>query len=195
MNTVARYVQMTRRRLLMTTAVAGVLAGCKGSGGAVAPYVAAIKAVGTEALTVIPELAAAGIALPPQVSDYLTAINRAAGAVGSAATVTEGQSVLVQIEGYVNALAPVLLPLLAAAVPGAGATLGLIVAALPAVEALVNVAVTELTPLAKQLAQYAPTMVTPTGQPVPGAPRATGTVDPNYALAVLIGRVELRNLR
>ena len=153
--------KISRRALLGATALipAAVLAGCS-NGVVVAQYVAAIRAVGQEAVNIVPELTAAGIKVPSQVAQYATDIVNVAGGIGSAATATQGASTLNTIEGYINALAPILVPILSAAVPGAGAAIGLIVAAIPAIEALINVAAAQiqgLTAQAQTLAKDAPT--------------------------------------
>ena len=89
-----------------------------------------------------------------QISTYITAIEQAVSAVGGSITQTQGQSVLDQIESAINAIAPLVLPFVSA-IPG-GSYIGLIVAALPALETAVGFLVSALTPAAVQVAQTAP---------------------------------------
>lgn len=150
---------MNRRQFLALTG-ATALAGCAGLTTSVPIYVAAIQAIGKEAVSIMPQLESAatalGIAIPANAPAIVNDIISVAGGVGNAATAAQGHDALTQIETYINTLAPLAVPIITAFAPSAGAALGLIVAALPAIEGLVDIIITELTPLAQSLAQDAP---------------------------------------
>lgn len=155
---------MNRRHFLALTGTTAALSGCALFNQNVPLYVAAIQAIGKEAVSIMPQLQSAATAvggsIPASVPGYITDLINVAGGVGNAATAAQGQDALTQVETYINTLAPLVVPIITAAFPAAGAAIGLIVAALPAIEALVNITVTELTPLAKSLAKDAPTPAT-----------------------------------
>jgi hypothetical protein len=100
---------------------------------------------------------------------YDNQIAAAANAITAANAAAQGQSTLTQIELYANALAPIVEPYVAmaanAAAPGSGIIVALVFAALPEIELLLNVTVSELTPIVKQIAAQAPA-------PLAAAPRA-----------------------
>lgn len=179
---------LNRRRFtqLLLSSTALSLVDC--SAAQVASWVAGEQAVGQEFVIVEPELAAAGFnaatPIPVTISGVTktttlagvgTLIQQLTTALGAASTASQGQSTLIEIETYINALTPIIWPIVSpfitAASPGAGFTIGLIVAALPALEAALNFAVdfggTILTSQAQQLAKLAP--------PVPAAAKF-GTV-------------------
>jgi hypothetical protein len=134
-----------------------------------ANWQAAIQSIGSDWAAVAPELSELGvnvsttINLPgggtTTVSGLTSLVQNATSAITSVSTETEGQSVLVKVEAYVNVLVPIIWPIvqpmITAANPGVGLTLGLIVADLPAIEGLLNFA-TQLTEDALQLAKLAP---------------------------------------
>ena len=143
---------MRRRDFLATLAAGTALAACAGQV-PVAQWVAGLQAVGQEFSLVAPQLQAAGLggSALAQAQSIIGQIIAAAGAISNASAAAQGQSTLLQIEGYINALAPLVAPF-AAGVPG----LGLIVAALPAIEALLNVT-SALVPATQQLVAAHPT--------------------------------------
>jgi hypothetical protein len=100
----------------------------------------------------MPQLTKAGLsgATVTTVSTAITAISAAGNDISAAATATQGQSTLIQIEGYVNAIAPDVLPFVSL-IPGGG-ILALVIAALPAIEAMLNFAVSLLSAEAKTIA-------------------------------------------
>lgn len=146
-----------------------------------AAWLAAIQDISQLFVTVEPELVGqgfdanspiqvtvAGVRTTTTVSGIAALVQRAVAGLGAAASASQGQSVLVTVETYINAMVPVIYPVLrpfiVAATPGGGFAIGLIVANLPAIEAALNFAVdiagnlaaTLLTPQAKQLAVLAP---------------------------------------
>lgn len=182
-------IDIDRRSLLLFAAASPILASCKQAD--VARWVAAEQAIGQEFIVVAPELARfgidanapvtvpsfkiGGVTVPPittTVSGVGTLVRDITSAVGVASTAAHGQSVLITVETYINALVPVIWPAVApfvtAANPGAGLTIGLIVAALPAIEGMLNFAIdfgqTLLSGEAQKLAALAP-------PPVPAAGR------------------------
>ncbi len=156
---------MNRRdfaRNLTLVAGAPLLFGCTQA--QTAEWVAAEQALGQEFTVVAPELAQFGInasgpvtipsfkigniTVPPvttTVQGVGSLASQLTAAVGAASTVAQGQTTLIKIETYTNALVPVIWPVLSpyvtAANPGVGLTLGLIVASLPALEGMLNFAV------------------------------------------------------
>ena len=159
-------IQSVSRRRLLTLAAGGslaaVLAGCGTTGGGTTTtttasnWVQAFQALAAEAQLIVPELTAVGLG-----GNTLTSVQAIVGdiesvlsGVSTAMTQTQGQSVLAQVEGYINNLAPLVLPFVSL-IPG-GSVIGLIVAALPAIEALVNFGISELSSVTAQLAASAP---------------------------------------
>ncbi len=162
---------ISRRDLFRGAAMVPVgiaLASCAG-GNQVPAWVAAIAAIGREAVLILPQLVAAGLpgAAASQAAAIIGSIQNVAQTISAASTAAQGQAALGQIEIYINAVAPIVADY-AGLVPG-GSILGLIVAALPAVELAVNVIVDLLTPQAKALAGTAPTAIpsTPTAAAAP----------------------------
>ena len=165
---------LTRRSLILTTAPAALaLAGCATSGGTttfnVSNFSAAIQAIAAEVGQIIPTIA--GVTSIPaatvsEIQSIVAEIQQVAAGVGQVSTATAGQSLLTTIEGYINDLAPIVLPLLSA-IPGIGSVasiLGIIVAALPAIEAMVGIVITDLTSTAQSLATAAPAVPTTSGK-------------------------------
>lgn len=161
------------RRFIITAAamlpIGYVVSGMSSCGGGVATqvplYVAAIEAVGQQALLALPQLIGAGLSgtAASSATTIINQISNVGKAISAAATATESQNSLIQIEGYINALAPIVASF-ASVIPG-GAIIGLIVAALPAIEFAVNLGVTLLSPQAQQLAATAPPVAAaPTGR-------------------------------
>lgn len=189
------------RRAFLAFAGAGIVAGCTQA--AVARWVAGEQAVAQEFAVVAPELAALGynVGTPISVDGVTVTIPSTAAdlanltsALGVASQVSQGQPILVKVEAYINAITPVIWPIVGpmvtAANPGVGLALGLIVASLPALEGLLNFAVdfgkTLLTPQAASLATLAP-------RSVGGAlGRVSGALPPDVALDELIRRASGR---
>lgn len=175
--------QIDRRALLALAASAPILAACPA--GQIPLYVSAIQSLGQDALLVMPQLTAAGLSgnAASTAANIVNGITAAAGIIGATSTQAQGATALTQIELYINALAPFAASF-AGLVPG-GSMIGLIVAALPAIEEAVNLVVTLITNEAKSLAATAP-------KPA-AAMRSTATVltgpallTPNQALAELL---------
>ena len=155
---------LSRRRLLALAAggsLAAVLAGCGTTGGTTttttaSSWVQAFQALAAEAQLIVPELTAVGLGgnTLTSVQSIVGDIESVLSGVSTAMTQSQGQSVLAQVEGYINNLAPLVLPFVSL-IPG-GSVIGLIVAALPAIEALVNFGISALTPVTAQLAASAP---------------------------------------
>lgn len=176
---------ITRRALLRTTAFtapAFALAACAGPGGVpvtvnvpVSSWANAIQGIGQYfTQQFLPSLTGAGAKIP---QSTLATIERIVGGIGGAAagvdaatTQSQGASTLQTIENYVNELAPVVGPFLAL-IPGAGPILSIALAALPAVEGLVNMGSTLLSPLAQQIAAT-PVATKPTAMAAPLSPAA-----------------------
>jgi hypothetical protein len=159
------------------------LAGCTIGGVPIPTWITGLRAIAKEVQLVLPQLQAVGLIGNAALNVGVIAdkIVAAIGAIGDAATLSQGQSVLTAVETYINALAPLVAPFVAL-VPG-GAIISLIVAALPELEVLLNLAVTVLTPPTKALMTSAP-------RPA-GAARGVVTVlTPNEALAELMRRAK-----
>jgi len=160
------------------------LAGCASTttSGAttVSTAVTAIQAFGQYlAQTFLPALTGSGVAIPASalttISKIISGIGGVANAIGTAASATAG-SALATIENYVNQLAPVIQPFLAM-IPGVGSIASIAFMALPAIEGLVNMASTLLSPLVQQIA----------AQPVTTVPTAAGVaLTPAQALQLLL---------
>ena len=142
--------------------------------------VTAIQAFGQYlAQTFLPSLTGSGVPISNNVlgtiSKIITGISGVANAVGTASSATTG-SVLATIEGYVNQLAPVVQPYLSM-IPGFGSIAAIAFMALPAIEGLVNMGATLLSPLVQQIA----------AAPVPAGPTAAGVaLTPQQALQLLL---------
>lgn len=164
-------ITIDRRRAIVLLGGTALVAGCVG--GADPTFqraVAALQAVAKEVVLVGPQFAAltdpsSGARLVPQstldqILGYDRQISAAAAAIQAAHDAAQGQDILIKVELYVNALAPIIEPFVAAAAnaaaPGTGLIVALVFAALPEIELLLNVAVSQLTPLVKQIAQKAP---------------------------------------
>lgn len=169
---------MNRRHILLSGVAVVALAGCTTAGPNPVPlWVAGIQAVAQEFTNDLPAIlqAAGASGSGASIQSIIDKIVAAASAISSASTQVQGQSVLQQIEGYVNSLAPLVAPF-AASVPG----LGIVIAALPAIELGLNVLTSFLSPQAKALgATVAPT-----------ARRgvAIGYLSPQEALVILLQR-------
>lgn len=150
--------QVTRRVFLTATAPGALmLAGCAGSStGSVSVWIAGLQAIETEVQALLPAIATATsvpAATLTEITTILQGISTALSTVGTASTTLTGQSVLAQVEGYINALAPLILPFISV-IPG-GQYISLIVAALPAIETALNF-ISNLTAQALSLATAAP---------------------------------------
>jgi hypothetical protein len=155
----------SRRSFLMLSAGAGALAvsGCgiltNNTGTTTTAWISAIQAIGAEAgqfVTQLSSVAGVPASVVSEAQTIIAEIQKAAAAVGSATTASVGQSVLQTIETYINDLAPLVLPFVSL-IPG-GSIIGLIVAALPAIEAMLNVAISNISSAAAQLAASAPAL-------------------------------------
>lgn len=139
-----------------------------------------IQALGTSAQTIFSDLVSAGMQVGSGVANtaqtILTQIQNAAAAITPTSTQAAGQSVLSQIEGYVNALAPIAAPFVSL-IPGAGGILAIAIAALPAIESGVNLIASLLTPAAKAL--------------VPTSSPTAAPLTPSAALTMLINKAQL----
>lgn len=194
---------ITRRNLLRVTALlpVGYAMGSCGTLPVVGAFVGPIEAIGQQitldapqfqsVIATVPAYAGQAASLVSKVTGIDTAIQAAAAAIGAASTQSEGQSTLITIETYMNALAPIVGPPLqaaaAAAFPGGGLVVGLVIAALPAIEPLVNMTVDQLTAEAKALVAYAQ-VPAPTAEHVRMAATLGGTADAHSALAELLRR-------
>jgi len=120
-------------------------------------WISGIQAIATEISQIVGMLSTAGVSpsVIAQVQSIVASIQAAAAAVGTAVTQTAGQSILTQIEGYINALVPILQPFLSL-IPGIGSIMGIIVIALPAIEAALNIIIGALSPAAIALGTLAP---------------------------------------
>jgi hypothetical protein len=168
---------LTRRALLRSTALVPVsvlVVSCAPAPSVtmtpnpVPQWLAALQAIGTIGLNAIPELKSAGLVGTgaAQATTIIQNVVSAASAISASSTATQGQSVLIQIEGDANALAPIIAPFLPL-IPGGG-VIGLIFAALPLIEAGVNLGVSLLSPKVTAMAAAVPTRVPMAGTgPVP----------------------------
>lgn len=150
---------LSRRMLLLSGAAAVTVAGCSTLSNwttITQQAVTALQAIAAEITQIIPQLVSAGLGgnTLTAVQNIVTEIQSVLSGVTTAITNGQGQSILIQVEDLINQLAPLVLPFLSA-IPG-GSIIGMIVAALPAIEALVGVAITALTNLAQSLASSAP---------------------------------------
>ncbi len=149
---------LSRRHLMLLAGGAAVapLVGCASVNSQVPSWVAALEAIATEAGSILPQLEAAGLsgADAAKAQQIVAEIQSALKVINIASSETQGQSALATVEGYINALAPLALPFVSL-IPG-GTVVGLIVAALPAIELALNFIVSLLTPQAKELAASAP---------------------------------------
>ena len=188
---------LTRRRLIAATPMIPIglaLADCAAlgtaAGTALAPAAAsAIEAIGQYFVNnVLSAIQGAGASISSStlgtITQIVNSIGQAAAGISTATTQTQGQSTLQTIEGYVNNLAPVVAPFLSL-IPGAGPILTIAFAALPAIEGLVNLGSSLLTPLVSQIA------AAPVPSPAPAAGRRLGAaapvrVSPNQALALVL---------
>ena len=159
-----------------------MLAGCATTNinGQVPIWVAAFQAILTEAASILPQLQAVGLTgnALSNASTIISEIKAALSAINAASTASQGMNVLQTVEIYINSLAPLVLPFVSL-IPG-GAVIGLIVAALPAIEAALNIVVTLLTPQAQTIAQSAPVL--------PASARYGGAVNSQAYLNLLIQR-------
>jgi hypothetical protein len=176
------------RRALVTTAlmlpIGYVVSGMSTCGGGtsvtsttISDALKGIQALGTEASAIYQQLVAGGMkvssATASTVQTILNGIQSAASSLTAANAATLGQSILAQVEGYINALAPLVAPF----VTGGGSTiLQIALMALPAIETGFNMLVSLLTPAAKAL--------------VPAPTPTAAAVTPAQALQQLIGLAE-----
>lgn len=137
--------------------------GCAGFSPAIVPqWVGIINAVGDQVVLDEPQLVMAGLSpnVGQQVLDYDKKIENLAATVGATSTAVQGKPVLIQMEAYFNAIAPIAEPILVAAAtaaigPAGGFAVSIAIAALPVVEFAINAGVSQLTAQAKALAAHA----------------------------------------
>lgn len=148
---------ITRRSLLITAAPGALaLAGCgTTTPSTTAAWVTELQAIGTMVTQILPQLVSVGLPASTQasVATIVGEIQQALAGVNAAMSQSQGASVLATIENYINDLAPLVLPFVSL-IPG-GSVIGLIVAALPAIEAAINI-VSSLTTQSVTLASTAP---------------------------------------
>lgn len=185
---------MNRRNLLVSVAALPFLqlslpSSCSQVQQQLPTWLAGLQAVATEAAQIVPELTAVGLngSALATVETAVSAIQKAVSALNAASTTLQGASVLVTIENYINVIAPVVVPFVAA-VPG-GATIALIVAALPAIEVAVNFGVSLLSPTALGLSTSAPAVPITTGT-VKSAVSGTPVASSQDYLNLLIQRAK-----
>ena len=164
---------LSRRTFLLASATVP-LAGCSTISGIIGnttssqQIVTALQAVATEITQVIPQLSQvpgfAGNTLTA-VQQVVAEIQQVLSGVSSAITQGQGQSILIQVENYINDLAPLVLPFVSL-IPG-GSIIGMVVAALPAIEAAAGVVASALSNLSKSIATSAP--------PLPASARLRAT--------------------
>lgn len=178
--------EMTRRALLLGTTA---LVGCSSINQAVPVWVAALQAVGEEFQLVMPQLQGAGLsgANAAVATTVIQNAEKALAVIDATSTQTQGQSTLITVEQYINALAPLVIPF-ASLIPG-GAAIGLIVAALPAIELAVNLGASLLSTQAQALAASAPKVASA----VYG--RASAPLTAQQALDILLAKHNLQHLR
>ncbi len=154
---------ISRRTLLLSGASsAALLVGCATTSGALpATVIAGFGAIAKTAGLVLPQLQATGLAggALNTVTTILGELQAAAAAITGASSLGAGQSTLTRVEGYVNALAPLVLPFVAL-IPG-GAVISLLVAALPELEIAINFASSLLSAQARQVAAAVPASAAP----------------------------------
>jgi len=165
---------LTRRSLLATAAPAALAIGLAGCGTTISgitntvttvgpTVIAALQALGTMFAQVVPQLAPFGLTGTSQSEalSIISTIESALSGVGSTLTLSQGQSILTVVENSLNTLAPIILAAIPAAalaaIPG-GSIIGLIVAALPAIEAGVNFLVSLIGQAASSLKTSAPAL-------------------------------------
>lgn len=167
--------KLSRRRALLMLAAAPLLVRCTEA--QQAAWVAAFQTISQLFITVEPELVGqgfnanspisftiSGVKTTTTVSGVAALVSKLAQTLSAASTVAEGQSALVTVETYINALVaviwPIVQPFVMAASPGGGFAIGLIIADLPALEAMLNFSAnfggTLLTAQAQQLKILAP---------------------------------------
>lgn len=120
-----------------------------------------VQALSAQAQAIYQQLVSAGMRVSSgtatTVQTILTQIQNAASALTPVSTAVQGQSVLQQVESYINTLIPIAAPFLPLIPGGAGGIISLIVAALPAIEAGFNMIVSFLTPATTAVAAPSPT--------------------------------------
>jgi hypothetical protein len=147
----------SRRRLLILGASVSALAltGCATIPGQIPAWLQGLQAILEEAPSIIPQLQNFGLSgsALATAQQVVADIEQVLNGIGNATTAAEGLSILQQVETYINTLAPIALAVIPASVLGpAGTVIGLVIAALPAIEAGVNMLVSALSPIAKQIA-------------------------------------------
>ena len=149
---------ITRRTLLSSVAPGAALiaAGCAGvsvSGQIPATVLAGIQAIGTEITQILPLISTAAnipASTVTEINSIVAQIQQATSVLSTASTASAGTSTLQTIETYINDLAPLVAPFLSL-IPGVGSVLGLIIAALPALEAAAGILISLLSPAASAI--------------------------------------------
>ena len=154
MNTLNRHDRRRFLKLITTgSASAALLAAvgaCSNTPTQPSVWIAGLQSILTMTSAILPQFVSAGLsgANLATAQQIVAEMQQALSTINATSTTVQGQSVLTQIEGYINALAPLLLPFVSL-IPG-GSYIGLIVAALPAIEAAINF-ISSLTQQAQQL--------------------------------------------
>ncbi|MDE2426324.1 MAG: hypothetical protein KGO96_10510 [Elusimicrobia bacterium] len=179
-----------RRAVLFTGAtgvLAAVLTACSGTTPSpTAPaWVSIAQSIAAGLGAAVPGLEGVGLSTTTggEITTAANSIARLLAQLPAVPTAAQGQSIVTTIENDINTFAPLITPF-AALIPG-GATIGLVVAALPALEAAVNLA-TSLTSTALSLA----TTATPkTAGGARGAHGPAPQLSPQAALVLLRQRL------
>lgn len=185
---------LSRRQLLVlgsTGLLATGLAACAGQSPqntvtvVSAAFLAFVQAAAAELQGVQPLLAQAGPSVPGKVATGLADAISVLSSLNAASSQTTGLSALNTVITDLNAVAPVLVPIITAINPAVGAAVGLVVASLPAGEALLQVAISSFTAITTQTQQLA------ASAPKPAAARfgvASGPPTSNDYLVELLQR-------
>jgi hypothetical protein len=170
----------SRRRLMSLMLAAGVsmtAAACAGNNvnttiSTIAPaLLAGLEAIGTEVSQILPMIQSVGANIPAStvsaIQTAITGIEAAVSGIGAASSASNGASILQTVETYINDLAAALSPFLSL-IPGVGPIIGLIVAALPALEAVAGIIISLVQPVAAAFKTLAP--------PLPASARLKASV-------------------
>lgn len=135
--------------------VSGCAAPTGGGTSEIPIWASEIGTLGATITELTPEMVAAGMpqSAATAMGTIVSNITKAASALNVASTTSQGQSTLGQIEGYINALIPIITPFLSL-VPG-GSVITIILAGLPAIELALNFA-SQLSPAAQALVAAKP---------------------------------------
>jgi hypothetical protein len=151
--------------MLAGTSAALPLAACSGLSldnlfAGIPQYVSLAQSALNLVPSVLSELPTFGVpaATLSKATSILTQVQSGLAAISGAASASAGASYLATVETYINTLAQLIGPYVvaaASAVPGVGTIVGLLFAFLPEIEAAINFGISQLTPLATQIAATA----------------------------------------